>query len=146
MMKSEGIAKYITLSVFGLIILIAGLAFAKLLPDTQGVMRTLPYICIGIGAGIFGGNLGTSIKIYLLKKDPKAAKEIEIETTDERNMAISNKAKAKAYDLMKIIFAALILLFTLMQVDMYVVLVLVAAYLFIIFSMIYYLNKFNKEM
>lgn len=81
-----------------------------------------------------------------MKKDPKAAKKIEIEAKDERNVAISNKAKAKAYDLMQIVFGALILVFALMQVDMYVILAFVAAYLSIIFSMVYYFNKFNKEM
>jgi len=145
-MKSESIVKYIALSVFGLIMLIAGIAFVKLLPDTQGIMRTLPYICIGIGAGLFGGNFGTSIKIYLLKKDPNTAKKVEIEAKDERNVAINNKAKAKAYDLMQIVFAALILALALMQVDMYALLAIVAAYLFVSFSMVYYLNKFNKEM
>lgn len=145
-MKNEGIAKYIVLSAFGLVILIAGFAFAILQPATQGVMQTLPYICIGVGAGLFGGYLGTSIKKYIMKKDPKAAKKIEIEAKDERNVAISNKAKAKAYDLMQIVFGALILLFALMQVDMYVILAFVAAYLSIIFSMVYYFNKFNKEM
>lgn len=76
---------------------------------------------------------------------PKAAKKIEIEAKDKRNVAISNKAKAKAYDIMQIVFAALILAFALMQVDMYVVLAF-AAYLSIIFSMNYYLNKYHKEM
>jgi len=145
-MKSEGIAKNIALSAFGFVILIAGLVFVKLLPDPQGIMRTLPYICIGIGAGIFGGNIGTLIKKQLLKKDPKAAREIEIEAKDERNIAISNKAKAKAYDLMQIVFGVLIIAFALMQVDMYVLLTFIAAYLFIIFSMIYYINKYCKEM
>ncbi|HHW00997.1 MAG TPA: hypothetical protein GXX36_15795 [Clostridiaceae bacterium] len=145
-MKSEGMAKNIALSAFGFVILITGFVLAKLLPDTRGIMRTLPYICIGIGAGVFGGNLGTLIKKLILKKDPKAAKEIEIEAKDERNIAINNKAKAKAYDLMQIVFGSLILVFALMQVDMYVVLAFIAAYLFIIFSMIYYLNKYCKEM
>ena len=145
-MKSEGIAKYIALSAFGFVVLIVGISFATLLPDKQGIMRSLPYICIGIGAGIFGGNLGTSIKKHLLRKDPKTAREIEIEAKDERNLAISNKAKAKAYDLMQIVFGALILGSALMQVDMYTVLAFVAAYLFIMLSMIYYLNKYHKEM
>ena len=145
-MKSKGIAKYIVLSAVGLLVLIAGIVLVIFLPDAQGIMRTLPYICIGIGAGFFGGNLGTSIKIYLLKKDPNAAKKMEIEKKDERNVAINNKAKAKAYDLMQIIFAALILAFAFMQVDIYALLMFVIAYLFIIFSMVFYLNKYHREM
>jgi len=71
---------------------------------------------------------------------------MEIEEKDERNVAINNKAKAKAYDLMQIIFAALILAFAFMQVDIYALLMFVIAYLFIIFSMVFYLNKYHREM
>jgi len=145
-MKSEAIAKNIALSAFGFLIMIAGFAVTKLLSDAQGIMRTLPYIFIGIGTGMFGGNVGILIKKQILKKNPEAAREIEIETKDERNVAISNKAKAKAYDLMQIVFGSLIIVFALMQVDVYVVLLFIAAYLFIIFSMIYYFNKYCKEM
>ena len=106
-MNRKNLAKYIFLSAFGLSILIMGLVLLRLLPDAQGKMRTLPYICIGIGAGLFGGNLGTSIKLYLLQKDPKTAKKVEIEAKDELNVAINHKAKAKAYDLMQVVFPAL---------------------------------------
>ncbi|WP_242973941.1 hypothetical protein [Clostridium thermosuccinogenes] len=145
-MKREGIAKYIAFSVFGFAVLVAGLVGAILLPGAKGVMLTLPYVCVGIGAGIFGGNLGTAIRLHLIRKDPKLAKRAEIEAKDERNIAISNKAKAKAYDLVQIVFGVLLLAFALIQVDMYVILTLVAADLFIVFSMIYYLNKYQKEM
>lgn len=145
-MKIEGIAKNIVFSAFGIVILITGLVLVVLFPHARGILSTLPYVCIGIGAGIFGGNLGTLIKKLILGKNPKAAMEIEIEAKDERNIAISNKAKAKAYDLMQIVFGLLIIVFALMRVDMYVVLVFIAAYLFSIFSMVYYLNKYCKEM
>ncbi|NLG49498.1 MAG: hypothetical protein GX552_05230, partial [Chloroflexi bacterium] len=104
-MKNSGIGKNVVLSALGLAVLITGLVLAKLLPDAQGIMRALPYVCIGIGAGLFGGNLGAAIGVYLLKKDPNAAKQKEIEVNDERNIVISNKAKAKAYDLMLMVFA-----------------------------------------
>jgi len=112
----------------------------------QGILRTLPYICIGIGTGIFGQNIGTVISRLALRNDPQSAKKIEIETKDERNTAIRNRAKAKSYDLMVMVFGALMMAFALMQVDMYVTLTFVAAYLFIVFSSIYYLSKFQKEM
>jgi len=47
---------------------------------------------------------------------------------------------------MLMVFGALMMAFALMQVEMYVTLTFVAAYLFIVFSSIYYLNKFQKEM
>lgn len=145
-MKNNSVGKYVMLAVFGFVLLIAGLVLAISLPETQNIMRTLPYILLGVGAGIFGGNLGTAIKNRLLKKDPNAAKQLEIDIKDERNTAINNRAKAKAYDLMLMVYGALILALALMQVDMYMVLAFVAAYLFVVFSMVYYINKYHKEM
>jgi flagellar biogenesis protein FliO len=145
-MKSAGMAKYIVFSVLGFVVMVAGILLAVLWPDNQGIMLTLPYVCIGIGAGIFGGCLGTSIRIHLLKKNPQASRQNEIEARDERNIAINNKAKAKAFDLMKFLFCGLILAFALLQASLWVVLSMVAAYLLLIFSMLYFINKFQKEM
>jgi hypothetical protein len=145
-MKTEGIVKNVVFSALGLAILIAGLVMLKTAPDAQGILLTLPYICIGIGSGIFGGSLATAIEKYMIKKDPNLAREIEIESKDERNIAIRNKAKAKAYDLMQIVFGVLIIAFALTGVDMRAVLSSVAAYLFTVLSVVYYLNKYNKEM
>lgn len=143
-MKNNSIRKYIVLAVFGFVLLLAGLVLVISLPDVKGIMLTLPYICVGVGTGIFGGNLGAAISNHLLKKDPNLAKQKEIDTKDERNIAIGNKAKA--FDLMLMVYSALMIAFALMQIEMYVVLILAAAYLFVVFSMIFYLNKYNKEM
>lgn len=138
--------KYALFSVIGFIIFVTGLVLIKSIPEAQGMVRVLPYLCVGIGTGLFGQNLGEILKNAALKKEPQAAKQIEVEAKDERNIAISNKAKAKSYDLMLMVFAALMLAFALMQVDMSMILTFVAAYLFIVFSNIYYLNKYQKEM
>lgn len=145
-MKNNSYVKFIALAVLGFVMLVAGIVLAISLPDTQGIMRTLRYILIGVGSGIFGGSSGHAISSHRLQKDPNLAKQKEVSIKDERNIAISNKAKAKAYDLMMMVYSALILVFALMQVDMYVVLTLVAAYLLVIFSMVFYFNKYNKEM
>jgi uncharacterized membrane protein YbaN (DUF454 family) len=79
-------------------------------------------------------------------KNPQAARQVEIEQKDERNQAISNKSKARVYDLMIFVYAAVILAFALMQINIYVTLILVAIYLFFIFANVYYFSKYNKEM
>lgn len=105
-MGNSGVRKNILFATLGLAILITGLALAMSM-IIQGNMRILLYIFIGVGALIFGENLGVAIKNYI------PAREIEIEIKDERNMAIRNMAKAKAFDLMLKVF--LILLFVLEQ-------------------------------
>ncbi|NMC46187.1 MAG: hypothetical protein GYA52_05080 [Chloroflexi bacterium] len=145
-MKQYKVGRYIFLSAIGLVIFGAGLVLIKLLPEADGVLKTLPYLCVGMGAGIFGGNLGIAIKNKTMLKNPQAAKQIEVEQKDERNQAISNKAKARAYDLMIYVYGAILLAFALMQVDMYVILTLVAVYLFFVFTNVHYLTKYHKEM
>ncbi len=145
-MKQYKTGRYIFLSIIGFIIFIAGLVLAKLLPEMNGILKTLSYICVGVGAGIFGGNLGEAVKIRALIKNPQAAKQVEIEQKDERNNYISNKAKARAYDLMLYIYAAILLAFALMRVDMYVILTLTALYLLVILANVFYLTKYHKEM
>ena len=70
--------------------------------DADGPLKTLPYICVGLGSGIFGGNIGTALKTKLCLKIT-SRKAVEIEQKDERNQAISNKSKARVYDLMIIV-------------------------------------------
>lgn len=145
-MKQYKVGRYVFLSAIGFVIFGAGLALIKLLQEAEGILKTLPYLCVGVGTGIFGGNLGTAIKNKAALKNPQVAKQIEVEQKDERNQAISNKAKARAYDFMIYVYAAILLAFSLMQVDMYVILTLVAVYLSFIFSNVYYLFKYHKEM
>lgn len=144
-MKNDKIKKHVVFSIIGLIICVAGIVMIKTILNPQGIMRTLPYICIGIGAGIFGQNLGSVISGLALLKNPKAAKIME-EEKDERSTAIRNQSKAKAYDLMVMVFGALMLVFALTQVDLTLILAFVAAYLFVIFSGVYYLAKYQKKM
>jgi hypothetical protein len=145
-MKSYKIVRYIVFAVIGAIVFGAGLAFLLLFPEMNRTLKIFSYLCVGIGAGILGGNTGTAVRNGTILKNPQLAKRVEIEEKDERNQSIINKAKSRAYDLMLFAYAAILLAFALMQVDMYVVLTLVAVYLFIVFSNVYYLSKYQKEM
>ena len=49
-MKSK-ITNYATL-IMGLLLLAVSLYLIKTSNDPQGIMRTLPYVCIGIGCGL----------------------------------------------------------------------------------------------
>jgi hypothetical protein len=145
-MKKGKTVQCILFSAVGLLLLAAGFVLMKIWASADGLRSTLPYLCIGIGAGVFGQNLGSLLQELAIRNDPKAAKQIEIEQKDERNVSVSNRAKAKAYDLMVLVFGALMLAFALMQVEVYVILAFVASYLFVVFSNVYYMAKYQKEM
>lgn len=130
----------------GVLLIGLSLVFLKQASDPQGLMRTLPYICIGIGCGAFGHGMGNIIKHRRLKNKPALQRQLEIEEQDERNQAIANKAKGKAYDVMIPVFGALMLSFALMEVDLTALLMLVGAYLFVVGYGIVYRIKYDKEM
>lgn len=139
------VGNYVAVAI-GLVLLIAGLAILKAATDPEGVLRVLPYICIGLGCGIFGHGMGNAISRKVLKNSPDIARQMEIEKNDERNVMIASRAKAKAFDLMTFVFGALMLSFALMEVDLAAVVLLVAAYLFVVGYSIYCRFKFEKEM
>ncbi len=134
------------LTIAGLLLLGAGLYLARTIIEPQGVMRALPYVFIGVGCGIFGQGMGEIISRRAIKNNPDIQKRMDIEKNDERNMAIANRAKAKAYDMMIFVFGALMIAYALMGIDLVQVLLLVFAYLFVIGYGIYYRFKFDKEM
>ncbi|APM39801.1 DUF6442 family protein [Clostridium kluyveri] len=139
---------YITI-IIGLLLLSIGLYLVKAIIkpiDPQGMMKALPYICIGLGCGIFGRGMGEIISHRAIKNYPDIKKQIEIDTQDERNSAIRNRAKAKGYDMMIFIFGALMVAFALMGIDLTVLLLLVFAYLFVVGYSSYYRYKYDKEM
>lgn len=134
--------KYVTI-VFGLLLLVIGLYLTKTAGDS---LTALPYICIGIGCGLFGHGMGNTISERAIGSDADLKKQIDIEKNDERNVAIANMAKSKAFDMMTFVFGALMISFALMGVDIIAVLLLVFAYLFVHGFGLYYRFKYEKEM
>lgn len=111
----------------GLTMLVTGVILAKL--ELPRNMETLGYVLLGLGCGIFGGGTGGVLSDWAVKKDPEAARLVQIAEKDERNVLLADQAKARAFDGMLSIFGALMLVFVLMQVELRGILLLVAAYL-----------------
>ena len=136
----------IIITIIGILMLVSGLILLKTFSQPTGIMTALPYILVGLGCGIFGSGIAETIKLRTIKNHPDIKKHMEINENDERNIAIGNRAKAKAYDMMIFVFGALMLAFALMGTDMVAVLMLVFAYLFVIGYGIFYRVKYDKEM
>ena len=145
-MKSKKSIGYHVLAAIGLALFILGIAMVFVFEDSQGIMQTLPYISIGIGSGCLGGGIGGALSYRKTMNNPALAKQSEIDTNDERNVAIAHKAKAAAFNFMFVINSALIMFLSLMQVGLLIVLVSVGAYLLIIAIFIYFVNKYHNEM
>lgn len=134
------------LAVFlGLLAAAAGLWLLRAGAD-PGAAGALPYLCIGMGCGLFGHGAGELLAARAVKGDPALQRRLEVERMDERNRAIADRAKGKAFDRMTFVYGALMLTFVLMEVELAAVLLLVAAYLFVEFSAVYYRCKLEKQM
>lgn len=130
----------------GVLLIGIGFYLIKTLNDSHSVMKTMPYLFIGLGCGLFGYGLGEVISKKAIESDPKLAKQIEIDTKDERNVMIGNMAKAKGFDMMLYIYSALLLTFALMGISFTVIIPMVVAYLFIIGYSIYHRLKIEKSL
>ena len=130
----------------GLLAAAAGIAVLLLVKDAQGVLRVLPYLCVGIGSGLFGQGMGNMISQRKMEQNPETARQIRIEQKDERNIAVVNRAKAKALDIMLYTFAVLLLALVVIGVSTPVLLLLVFGYVFVIGSEVYYISRYSKEM
>lgn len=130
----------------GILLLGTGLYFVKVVSNPQGIMLTLPYVCIGIGSGLFGHGMGSILSRRAMQNNPQMQKQMEIEQNDERNIAIANRAKGKAFDMMTFVFGALMIAFALMGADLAAVLLLVFAYLFVHGYAVYCRCRYEKEM
>ncbi|GLX71009.1 DUF6442 family protein [Paenibacillus glycanilyticus] len=128
------------------VLLAGGLYFIKTIEDPQGMLQALPFICFGLGCGMFGHGMGEILTGFAMKHNPAAAKKLEIEKKDERNLAITNRAKAKGYDMMTFMFIPIITALSLMSIDITVLLLLIFVYLFSLGYSSYYRVKYYKEM
>lgn len=134
------------MTVLGIVLVLLGLYFIKSVDNPKEFLLALPYVCIGVGCGVFGYGMGNLVSDKAIQNYPDIKRQIEIEEKDERNIAISSRAKAKAYDIMTFVFGALMVSFALMGVDMIPILLFVFTYLFIQGYAIYYRCKYEKEM
>ncbi len=134
------------ISIGGIILFVIGLYLVRSLESPQGAMKAFPYICIGIGAGLFGHSQGNIITENIFAKNPDMAKQFEIDANDERNRMIANRAKAKAFDLMIYVYGAIMLTLSLMGVKLTAVLISVAAYLLVVGYYLYYQLRYQREM
>lgn len=134
------------LILLGVILAALGLTLIKTTVNPQGMLRALPYVCIGLGSGLFGHGMGEVLCDRALRGSPEIKRALEIVQQDERNIAIADRAKGRAFDQMTFIFGALMMSFALMGVELAAVLLLVFAYLLVQGFALYYRFKFEREM
>lgn len=139
-MKKNGLTRNLVSLVLGIVVLAIGIFVIN---DN---LKTVAGLCIGIGAGLMGMNVALLIINLYYKKHPDTKKQSDIESKDERILAITDKAKAKAFDFTVKILIIVPFLLILADSSLWMVLATVALYLFGFGVQIYYTIRYSKEM
>ena len=129
------------IAILGMALLALGLFLIKRMEGSA-----LPGVCIGLGCGALGHGLGSMYANFVARRHPEVARQVAVEQQDERNRAVNDRAKARAYDMMIYVFGALMVAYALMNADLTVVLMLVGAYLAIVACCIGFTVHYNKTM
>ena len=127
-------------AVIGAAVVALGLCLMKLLGGP------LPGMLIGLGSGALGMGLSLIFSGLVAKKHPDVVRQVAIEEQDERNIAVSNRAKERAYDMMIYVFGALMVSYALINAGLAVILTLMGAYLLIVACCIGFSVHYNKTM
>ncbi|WOO39087.1 hypothetical protein R2R35_11565 [Anaerocolumna sp. AGMB13020] len=108
--------------------------------------RNIAGICIGFGSGLASLNVVHILFKRMLRKHPEYKRQSEIDAKDERSIAITNKAKAKAYDKMIYIMIGVPFVMIFTNSPLWMILTVIAFYLFGYSLQLYYIVKYNKVM
>ena len=82
----------------GLLLLAGAWLLLRLLPGLDTTpWRAVPFLCLGVGCGLFGGGTGELLAVQAMKKHPELQKQNEIAERDERNVAIREKAAMSSW-------------------------------------------------
>ena len=95
----------------GVALFVIGLLLAIIFNDAEGSMRILPFVMIGLGSGI----IGVGVSFIIRHKNPKLAKEYEINEKDERNIRIREKAGYTTWHITQLILFVMVFAFLLMD-------------------------------
>ena len=144
--KNNTVLKNIFFALLGLALVVLGIIGHRHGANTEKAVDAMYYLLIGIGCGVFGHFTGNIIRYFSTKDNEALRRQIEIEKNDERNIAIAEKAKSKAYDLMIYLFAAMLIMCSLMGVDKLQLIIVVAIYLSIQIYALYWRSKFERTM
>jgi hypothetical protein len=124
----------------GIALALAGMFFK------DEAQKTLSGVCIGLGAGLFGMFVANLVTLLIESRHPETARAKNIETNDERNTAIRDKAGSKANKALALVLPVITIVFVFLQVDLAVTLIMCALILLQASLGIYYTGYYNKRM
>lgn len=130
----------------GLLLVLLGILALKGSLPVFTVFPVLPYILVGLGAGLFGTGFGSLVRREIVQRDPALARRERIEAGDERNQSLLAQAKAKAYDVFIYAFGAILLALAIVpDMNLAVLLALVLVYVMVVGMMLFTFARLQRE-
>ena len=128
----------------GIIIFVVGLLLKFLIPESKGVLKALPFVLTGFGAGIIGVGVVNIIRKRLIDNNPQKAKLYEINEKDERNIRLREKAGYTTWYTTHFVLAANSLAFVVLNYKFAAFYSLGALFIHII-RLFVYIHIYNKK-
>ena len=142
----KGVRTAYILLIIGLMLVIVSAISFYFFSSERFAYTVVSYAIFGGGFGLLGDGIGRLNAARLEKKDPERMKIINIEKNDERNIAIDEKARAKAYTLSIYLFSAVLVILAIMRVELKALLIVLCADLIVMIYSLYIRLKLYKEM
>ena len=142
----KGVRTAYILLIIGLMLVIVSAISFYFFSSERFAYTVVSYAIFGGGFGLLGDGIGRLNAARLEKKDPERMKIINIEKNDERNIAIDEKARAKAYTLSIYLFSAALVILAIMRVELKALLIVLCADLIVMIYSLYIRLKLYKEM
>lgn len=139
-MKKNRVVSQTVLLLLGMIMLAAGLK------GIGGMTKMAAGLCTGMGGGLIGLSIANLFIGAYYRRHPEAQKQSDIEAQDERNVALTDKAKAKAFDLNNKVLMLVPFLLILANSPLWITLSAVGVYLFGFGAQIYFTMRLSREM
>ncbi|TAH73805.1 MAG: hypothetical protein EWM47_02410 [Anaerolineaceae bacterium] len=108
-------------------------------------LKVFSGLSIGIGAGLLGMSIVHLIMKRYEEKNPELARQINIDTIDERNIIIQNRAKAKAGDITMWLIILIAIITIIIRAPLWFTLLVIAIFLLYNIFIVYFMNKYQKE-
>ena len=121
--KKDRIIKGYVPATMGGILLLLGLFVFK-----GDDLKAFSGLCFGLGAGLLGMSLSNIANIKYLEHHPEVLRQSKIESADERNIMINQKAKAKTLDIIQWFIIGIAYMTILMETSIWLTLTCVGVF------------------
>ncbi len=128
--------------IIGAVLLIAMAVYLQLPDPKSGIVGVL----LGVGVSFALSGSLSAIILKIESKSPAKMKQATIERKDERNISIRNRAKAKASDFSSWLLMVIAYLNILINGPMWLTMVSVGAFLLHYLLVLFFIEKYSKEM